>query len=160
MNYILVDRNTLQGKLIDFGSGQWFHPGLLYGEYEGTRVYAPPEWILLRRFHAEPLTVWSLGILLYDLLSGNIPFENDQEILEPANIHWFPSLRTSGEARALVEECLQEDYQRRPALTDLLRHPWVQGQALAHPLPIRRNKRVNNLEDFDSGDSASSLDSV
>merc|ERR1711915_862966 len=117
------------GKLIDFGSGQ----------YEGTRVYAPPEWVLLWRFHPEPLTVWSLGILLYNLLCGNIPFENDQEILE-ANIPWFSSLRISGEARDLVEECLQEDYQRRSTLTDLLRHPWVQGHSMPLEVPIRRKR--------------------
>jgi len=130
---ILVDMKTYDIKLIDFGSGcehnHHEEPDKVFTEFRGTRVYSPPEWILDGEYQADSLTVWSLGVLLYDMLCGDIPYTTDQEICS-GKLVWPAQLSLSPAARDLIARCLTVDHRRRISLDSLLSHSFFNQHQL------------------------------
>jgi serine/threonine protein kinase len=122
---VLVDTVTGAARLIDFGSGTFYRDDV-YTDFEGTRVYSPPEWIKHRCYHAVPAAVWSLGVLMYDMICGDIPFERDEQIVRAEVRLRKPA---SAEAEDLIRQCLNIDPACRPTLQEILAHLWMQPNA-------------------------------
>ncbi|POM63420.1 AUR protein kinase, partial [Phytophthora palmivora] len=93
----------------------------------GTLDYLPPEMIE-NKPHDENVDVWTLGILMYEFLTGAPPFETEntkETYRRIAHVDVkFPSY-VSSEARDLLMKILRHDPQQRIALERVLEHPWI-----------------------------------
>ncbi|KAI5106718.1 serine/threonine-protein kinase pim-1-like isoform X3 [Silurus meridionalis] len=74
---VLINTDTLEVKLIDFGCGDLLKDEL-YTYIAGTPSIWPPEWRLDTGYFGISATVWSLGVLLYQVVCGDMPFEEDE----------------------------------------------------------------------------------
>ncbi|XP_058613143.1 serine/threonine-protein kinase pim-2-like isoform X2 [Onychostoma macrolepis] len=116
---MLVNTLTMELKLIDFGGSCLVNPsGFENGHLGGCR---PPEYP--SEYHAGPTTVWSLGAVLYSMVTGNRPFKTafDRMI---ANVTIDHTL--SRECQDLINRCLARDPAERATLDEILQHEWFQ----------------------------------
>ncbi|XP_076868388.1 uncharacterized protein LOC143519147 isoform X2 [Brachyhypopomus gauderio] len=119
-NNLLVNPDTLEVKLIDFGCGDLLKTGP-YRHFRGTKVYCPPEWLVNRTYEGRQATIWSLGVLLYSIICGDVPFKNKEDHVKA---HLCFSGNPSRDCRHLIRWCLQKDPEKRPVLEDVLAHKW------------------------------------
>ncbi|XP_072785522.1 serine/threonine-protein kinase pim-1-like [Taeniopygia guttata] len=121
---LLVDPESGDLKLIDFGCGTFLQERAFSG-FAGTHAYSPPEWIWLGYYHGHAATIWSLGVLLYVMVCGSLPFQDDPDIVLGKV---FFQRQVSPELQHLIRWCLAKQPADRPELEEVSCHPWVRGR--------------------------------
>lgn len=133
LDNILLDR-TLQPKLCDFGISSIVEEGVRIYDTGGTPAYLAPEVIKAEGQVCEKSDVWSLGVLLYLLTFGVVPFKaNDMQLLYNKIIigtYKFPDLEdTSRELVDLIRKMIVVDIDKRLSMEQVMKHQWFRGIA-------------------------------
>lgn len=132
-NIMFTKKGGSEVKLIDFGFASQIGPSTLFRQRCGTIQYAAPE-VLKGLPYDTSVDLWSLGSLVYTLLTGRPLYEGgDEEVIPKAvNGEFTPHKRflaLSKEARDFVLALLRVDPYRRMRPERLLRHPWLAREA-------------------------------
>jgi len=122
--------------LLDFGLSNRWTPGMLLETYCGTLEYAAPEVLSKEKpYEGGPCDVWSLGVVLFLLLTGKFPFEDESipVLLEKLNQGHeaieFPST-FSDDLISLFQIIFIAHPQKRATIPRILAHPWMLDNAL------------------------------
>ncbi|XP_077461346.1 maternal embryonic leucine zipper kinase isoform X2 [Stigmatopora argus] len=117
-------------KLIDFGLCAKPKGGLGYELMTccGSPAYAAPELIQGKAYIGSEADVWSMGVLLFALLCGYLPFDDDNCMVLYRKItrgtYDNPPWLSPGSV-LLLNQMMQVDPKLRLAVRQLLQHPWV-----------------------------------
>ena len=128
-NIIFKSETDRTIKLIDFGIA-----GTNYGEQgskinAGSLLYMAPE-IFEGKYESSPaIDIWSMGVLLYVMVYGKMPFmakSEDSTINEIVHKpHAFPADRkVTSECKNLISQMLQKDPSKRLKMYEITFHEW------------------------------------
>ena len=109
-------------KLGDFGFTREFERNRLLETWCGTVAYAAPEMIRNEKYFGEAIDAWSLGIILFALLVGHLPFDEDDEVVTKQKIlSEEPAIpeRLSQHSSALIKLLLSKDATERPSIRSI-----------------------------------------
>ena len=115
-------------KICDFGVSKIIKKGQLIQEQCGTPAYLAPEIILDKGYEGFFVDVWSLGVLLYAMLTGTVPFKapNLEELhaLILKGSFTFPS-HVSQLAQSILRSMIKLEPKDRLTIPQILSHEWL-----------------------------------
>ncbi|XP_070832083.1 serine/threonine-protein kinase SIK1 [Chaetodon trifascialis] len=149
---LLLDAN-MNIKLADFGFGNFYNAGEPLSTWCGSPPYAAPEVFEGKEYEGPQLDIWSLGVVLYVLVCGSLPFDGPslpalrQRVTEGRfRIPFF----MSQDCENLIRKMLVVDPARRISVAQIKQHRWMledptaPHQTLSHSL----TEYNSNLGDY------------
>ncbi|XP_065291561.1 testis-specific serine/threonine-protein kinase 1-like [Dermacentor albipictus] len=138
-NVLLKDENTV--KLTDFGFSRFCHDPsgkrVLSSTYCGSAAYASPEVLQGIPYNPKMYDVWSLGCILFIMVTGTMPFDDTNiktqiRLQMHRDVRFPPNYSISSSCKSLIRHMLEPDIVKRATLKQVMRHQWLEeGVAVA-----------------------------
>jgi len=136
----------------DFGFGGTWNKHTTRCTSLGTLFYASPEILMHEEYMGPEADIWSLGVVLYVMLCGRVPFktktlEERLKSIQDYELH-FPE-EVSDTAKELIRLMLSKDPANRPTISDILKSKWVLIlKKRCYSLDIKEPTRFKKLRRF------------
>lgn len=124
---LLLDENA-QIKIIDFGFANAFNDTELLSTFCGSPGYAPPEMIRGEEYLGAKSEIWSLGVILFALTCGKLPFDGatrDAMFKKIVKGNFEVPFYISPECNDLLNRMIVVNPDQRASLDEVARHPWM-----------------------------------
>ena len=128
---ILLEANKKMSdiKLIDFGFSVKFGPGKNFTKQVGTPYYIAPE--VLSYKYGKECDIWSLGVVLFQMMTGLMPFEgtSQDEVfgkIQSGRFSFPADIQLSEELVSLIKGMLIVDSTKRITVDQALQHEWFE----------------------------------
>ncbi|KAI8354028.1 kinase-like domain-containing protein [Blakeslea trispora] len=130
---ILLDKAKKNIKVADFGMAIMQPPNTLLKTSCGSPHYASPEIVRGKIYDGTATDVWSCGAILYAMLTGHLPFNDEHmpRLLSKIKTGRYRSLPDylSADARDLIKRMLVVDPTKRMTMAEILQHPWLTNKS-------------------------------
>jgi serine/threonine protein kinase len=133
-NLLLTQHTSI--KLIDFGLAS-FHADQPLHDRCGSACYIAPEALTTTEYMGQPADVWSLGVILYALVDGSLPWDysDPHRMYGQITTGDFPMPRAiSTHCQDLLRGILNPDPGQRLTIDVILTHPWLFGVGNVFPM--------------------------
>ena len=124
---ILLDKDKNNIKVIDFGLSNYCNKKILLHSSCGSPCYASPEMLSGEPYQGITTDLWSSGIVLYSMLVGSLPFDEQelQKLYEQIKFgKFFLPSTLSLEAIDFLKKLLVVNPKNRIGLNEIKKHPW------------------------------------
>ncbi|XP_077452587.1 NUAK family SNF1-like kinase 1 isoform X2 [Stigmatopora argus] len=123
---VLLDENC-NIKIADFGLSNLYHKDKLLQTFCGSPLYASPEIVNGRPYRGPEVDCWALGVLLYTLVYGTMPFDggDHKNLIRQISNGEYKEPTQSSDARGLIRWMLMVNPERRATAEDIANHWWV-----------------------------------
>ncbi|XP_028618928.1 sperm motility kinase 4A-like [Grammomys surdaster] len=117
-------------KLCDFGLAIKVTSGQRFRGFCGTLEYCAPEIFTDVEYDAQANDIWSMGVVLYTMVTGRFPFEAKtysqmkEKMLDPS--YSIPPV-LSPDIANLIMQLFTVDPDQRPKICDITKHQWLRG---------------------------------
>lgn len=140
-------------KLIDFGFATNCQAGHKLSLFCGTPCYMDPDLVKQRKYSGQGVDVWALGVILFLLVTGGVPFwgDNEAELFRRIGAAKY-SLPVKGRTyskniRSLFAKIFQTNASKRISASEILTDPWLgKGAAPQKSNTMKRPKPVPKAE--------------
>ncbi|ORY01928.1 Pkinase-domain-containing protein [Basidiobolus meristosporus CBS 931.73] len=117
-------------KIIDFGLSNLFSPRSHLSTFCGSLYFAAPELLSAKAYTGPEVDIWSIGIVLYVLVCGKVPFDDQNQPALHAKIKRghvdYPNWLSSDlDCKHLLSRILVTNPSERANMSEILRHPWI-----------------------------------